>query len=325
MRLVFAGTPRAAVPALDALLASGHEVAAVVTRPDAPAGRGLHLVPSPAGERAAEAGVEVLKPPRPRDPAFLDRLRAIAPDCCPVTAYGALIPQAALDIPRHGWVNLHFSLLPAWRGAAPVQHAILHGDDMTGATTFRLVQELDAGPVFGMLTEPIRPRDTAGDLLARLAVSGAGLLVATLDGIESGQLEARPQPAEGVSLAPKITAEDARVRWDRPALAVDRQIRAAVPSPGAWTVLGDARIKLWPLEAAGLTGAMAGDFPAAAELLGPGETLAPGELRAGRSAVLVGTATGPVQLGDVQPPGKRRMRAVEWARGLRRQDSMVLA
>ena len=317
MRLVFAGTPQAAVPALDALLASRHEVAAVVTRPDAPAGRGLHLVPSPVGERAAEAGVEVLKPPRPRDPDFLDRLRAIAPDCCPVTAYGALIPQAALDIPRHGWVNLHFSLLPAWRGAAPVQHAILHGDDLTGATTFRLVAELDAGPVFGMLTEPIRPRDTAGDLLARLAVSGAGLLVATLDGIESGQLEARPQPAEGVSLAPKVTAEDARVRWDRPALAVDRQIRAATPSPGAWTVLGDARIKLWPLEAAG-------DPAAVADLLGPGGTLAPGELRAARSAVLVGTASGPVQLGDVQPPGKRRMRAVEWARGLR-QDSMVLA
>ncbi len=324
MRLVFAGTPQAAVPALDALLASGHEVAAVVTRPDAPAGRGLHLVPSPVGERAAEAGIEVLKPPRPRDPAFLDRLRAIAPDCCPVTAYGALIPQAALDIPGHGWVNLHFSLLPAWRGAAPVQHAILHGDDLTGATTFRLVLELDAGPVFGMLTEPIRPRDTAGDLLARLAVSGAGLLVATLDGIESGQLEARPQPAEGVSLAPKITAADARVRWDRPALAVDRQIRACTPSPGAWTVLGDARIKLWPLEAADVTRSTAGDSPAAGGSLGPGERLAAGEVRAGRSAVLVGTATGPVPLGDVQPPGKRRMRAVEWARGLR-QDSMVLA
>ncbi len=322
MRLVFAGTPQAAVPALDALLASRHEVAAVVTRPDAPAGRGLHLVPSPVGERAAAAGVDVLKPPRPRDPAFLDRLRAIAPDCCPVTAYGALIPQAALDIPRHGWVNLHFSLLPAWRGAAPVQHAIAHGDDLTGATTFRLVAELDAGPVFGMLTEPIRSRDTAGDLLERLAASGAGLLVATLDGIESGQLEARPQPAEGVSLAPKITVADARVRWDRPALAVNRQIRAATPSPGAWTVLGDARIKLWPLEVAagpdGVSGAAAADFPAA------GDSLAPGELRAGRSAVLVGTATGPVQLGDVQPPGKRRMRAVDWARGLR-QDSMVLA
>ncbi|HUY45347.1 MAG TPA: methionyl-tRNA formyltransferase [Streptosporangiaceae bacterium] len=347
MRLVFAGTPQAAVPALDALLSSRHMVAAVVTRPDAPAGRGLRLAPSPVAQRAAEAGIEVLKPARPRDPDFLDRLRAIAPDCCPVTAYGALIPQAALDIPGHGWVNLHFSLLPAWRGAAPVQHAILHGDDITGATTFRLVRELDAGPVFGVVTEPIRPTDTAGDLLARLAASGAELLVATLDGIESGQLEARPQPAEGVTLAPKITAEDARVRWDRPAIAVDRQIRACTPSPGAWTVLGDARLKLWPLAAIQPAGGPAGGpaTPAATAAAGApggrpappaadstGGPLAPGELRVLRSAVLVGTATTPVQLGDLQPPGKRRMSAVEWARGLhladrargRDQDAAVL-
>jgi methionyl-tRNA formyltransferase len=310
MRLVFAGTPQAAVPTLDALLKSGHEVAAVVTRPDAPAGRGLRLGPSPVAERAAAAGVEVLKPGRPRDPDFLDRLRAIGPDCCPVTAYGALIPQAALDIPRHGWVNLHFSLLPAWRGAAPVQHAILHGDEMTGATTFRLVRELDAGPVFGVVTEPIRPRDTAGELLARLAESGAGLLVATLDGIESGQLEARPQPADGVSLAPKITAADARVRWDHPATAVDRQIRACTPNPGAWTELDGARIKLGPLAA----------VPARVEPPGP---LAPGELRVLRSAVLAGTATTPVELGEVQAPGKRRMLAVDWARGLRQQGAVL--
>jgi methionyl-tRNA formyltransferase len=310
MRLVFAGTPQAAVPTLDALLKSGHEVAAVVTRPDAPAGRGLRLGPSPVAERAAAAGVEVLKPGRPRDPDFLDRLRAIGPDCCPVTAYGALIPQAALDIPRHGWVNLHFSLLPAWRGAAPVQHAILHGDEMTGATTFRLVRELDAGPVFGMVTEPIRPRDTAGELLARLAESGAGLLVATLDGIESGQLEARPQPADGVSLAPKVTAADARVRWDHPATAVDRQIRACTPNPGAWTELDGARIKLGPLAA----------VPARVEPPGP---LAPGELRVLRSAVLAGTATTPVELGEVQAPGKRRMLAVDWARGLRQQGAVL--
>jgi methionyl-tRNA formyltransferase len=311
MRLVFAGTPQAAVPALDALLKSRHEVAAVVTRPDAPAGRGLRLGPSPVAERAAAAGVEVLKPGRLRDPDFLDRLRDIGPECCPVTAYGGLIPQAALDIPRHGWVNLHFSLLPAWRGAAPVQHAILHGDEVTGATTFRLVRELDAGPVFGVVTEPIRPRDTAGDLLARLAESGAELLVATLDGIESGRLEARPQPAEGVSLAPKVSAADARVRWDHPALAVDRQIRACTPSPGGWTELGEARLKLGPLAA----------VPAVADLPGP---LAPGELKVLRSAVLVGTATTPVELGEVQAPGKRRMQAVEWARGLHR-DSAVLS
>jgi methionyl-tRNA formyltransferase len=310
MRLVFAGTPQAAVPALDALLKSRHEVAAVVTRPDAPAGRGLRLGPSPVAERAAAAGVEVLKPGRPRDPDFLDRLRAIGPDCCPVTAYGALIPQAALDIPPHGWVNLHFSLLPAWRGAAPVQHAILHGDEVTGATTFRLVRELDAGPVFGVVTESIRPRDTAGELLGRLAESGAELLVATLDGIESGQLEARPQPADGVSLAPKLTAADVRVRWDHPAVAVDRQIRAGTPSPGAWTEFGGARLKLGPLAA----------VAAPADLSGP---LAPGELKVLRSAVLAGTATTPVELGEVQPPGKRRMQAVEWARGLRRHSAVL--
>src|SRR5580658_1852745 len=220
MRLVFAGTPQTAVPSLEELLRSKHEVVAVLTRPDAAAGRGRQPGPSPVARCAAEAGVEVLKPVSPRDPAFQDRLRALAPDCCPVTAYGALIPRAALEIPPHGWVNLHFSLLPAWRGAAPVPHAIWHGDDMTGATTFRIVAALDAGPVFGVVTEPIRPDDTAGDLLDRLAGSGAELLVATVDGIDSGELEARPQPAEGVSLAPKITAEDARVRWGDPAVAI---------------------------------------------------------------------------------------------------------
>ncbi|MGP7996332.1 MAG: methionyl-tRNA formyltransferase [Streptosporangiaceae bacterium] len=320
MRLVFAGTPEAAVPALDALLASRHEVVAVVTRPDAPAGRGLHLVPSPVAERAEQAGLEVLKPARVRDEEFLGWLRAVGPDACAVTAYGALLPQVALDIPERGWVNLHFSLLPAWRGAAPVQHAVWHGDDITGATTFQIVRELDAGPVYGMLTEPIRPRDTAGDLLGRLAVAGAGLLVATFDGIGSGQLEARPQPAEGVSLAPKITIEDARVRWDQPALAVDRQIRACTPGPGAWTVLGEARIKLWPLAAPPGTGTGAAD---ATDTAADGP-LAPGELRVLRTAVLAGTATTPVELGDVQPPGKRRMKAADWVRGLR-QHAAVLA
>jgi methionyl-tRNA formyltransferase len=211
MRLVFAGTPQTAVPSLEELLRSKHEVVAVVTRPDAAAGRGRHVGPSPVAQRAADAGIEVLKPAKPRDPAFLGRLAELAPDCCPVTAYGALIPQAALDIPAHGWVNLHFSLLPAWRGAAPVPHAIWHGDDITGATTFKLVAELDAGPVYGMMTEPIGPEDTSGDLLARLATAGAELLVQTLDGIASGGLRAEPQPAEGVSYAPKLTTDDARV------------------------------------------------------------------------------------------------------------------
>jgi methionyl-tRNA formyltransferase len=311
MRLVFAGTPATAVPSLDALLKSRHEVAAVITRPDAPAGRGRQVGPSPIAERAAEIGLETLKPATPRDAGFLQRLRVLAPDCCPVTAYGALLPRAALEIPRHGWVNLHFSLLPAWRGAAPVAHAIAHGDDITGATTFSIVAELDAGPVYGVATEPIGEQDTAGDLLARLAETGASLLVATLDGIEAGQLEPRPQPADGVSFAPKLTTGDARVRWGAPAPAVGRQIRACTPAPGAWTMLGDTRLKLWPvrpLPPAGADGGAA--LPADA---GP---LAPGQLWAGRPGVFAGTATRPVELGDVQPPGKRRMAAAEWARGL---------
>src|SRR5690349_21211808 len=247
MRLVFAGTPETAVPALDALLASRHEVAAVVTRPDAPVGRGRKVEASAVARRAATAGLEVLTPDRPRDPEFLARLREIGPDCCPVTAYGALLPQAALDIPPHGWVNLHFSVLPAWRGAAPVQHAVLRGDDITGATTFRIVKELDAGPVFGTMTEPIRPTDTSGDLLERLAVAGAELLVRTLDAIEDGTVTAVPQPADGISLAPKLTPADARVDWTLPAHLIDRQLRGCTPDPGAWTEFEGARLKLWPV------------------------------------------------------------------------------
>src|ERR671920_165711 len=223
MKLVFAGTPEVAVPALDALLDSGrHEVAAVVTRPDAPAGRGRRLVASPVAERAEEAGIEVLKPTKPRDPEFLERLREIAPDCCPVVAYGALLPRVALDVPAQGWVNLHFSLLPAWRGAAPVQHAVMAGDEITGASTFLLEAGLDTGPVFGTVTEPIGSTDTAGDLLGRLAVSGAVLLVATLEGIGGGTLMPEPQPAEGISLAPKVEPADARIDWSLPAYVIDR-------------------------------------------------------------------------------------------------------
>src|SRR6266849_5155126 len=311
MRLVFAGTPQTAVPALDALLASRHEVAAVVSRPDAPAGRGRKVEASPVARRAAAAGVEVLTPARPRDPEFLARLREIGPDCCPVAAYGALLPQSLLDIPEHGWVNLHFSLLPAWRGAAPVQHAILHGDDVTGASTFRVVAELDAGPVYGVLTEAVRADDTTGTLLDRLSHSGAELLVATLDGIEAGTVQAVPQPAEGVSFAPKITPADARVDWKLPAHVVDRQIRACTPDPGAWTELDGARLKLGPLSLAGPV------TPDAAQDLAAPPDLAPGELQVGRQAVFVGTGSGPVRLGDVQAPGKRLMSASEWARGLR--------
>jgi methionyl-tRNA formyltransferase len=322
VRLVFAGTPDTALPSLRALLDSPrHEVAAVVTRPDAESGRGRRVHPSPVAQLAEDAGIEVLKPAKAGDPAFLDRLKAIGPDCCPVVAYGALLPQSALDIPPHGWVNLHFSLLPAWRGAAPVQHAVLHGDEITGAATFRIVRELDAGPVFGVVTEEVRPTDTSGDLLERLAVSGAGLLVATLDGIEDGTLEARPQPADGVSVAPKIAVEDARVDWAAPAMRVDRLIRACTPAPGAWTEFRGQRVKLGPVrptsEAAGPGSGTPSGLPAGADAA---EKLAPGEIRAGKNRVLVGTGSHPVELGEVQPQGKRQMAAAEWARGVRMTD-----
>ena len=300
MRLVFAGTPEPALPSLDALAASPHELVAVVTRPVAPAGRGRKLVASPVAQRAEELGLPVLKPAHPRDPDFQAALRELAPDCCPVVAYGALLPRPVLDIPKHGWVNLHFSLLPAWRGAAPVQHAIWHGDEVTGATTFRIVEELDAGPTFGVMTETIRPTDTAGDLLERLATGGAQLLVATLDGIESGHIEARPQPAEGVSLAPKIRVEDAQVDWTEPAAAVDRRIRACTPSPGAWTTFDGERFKVGPVVIEANV-----------------EPLEPGTLRVLKNAVLVGTGTMPVRLGDVKPFGKKQMPAADWARGVR--------
>jgi methionyl-tRNA formyltransferase len=252
-----------------------------------------------------ELGVPVLRPEHPRDPAFQDELRALAPEACAVVAYGALLPQSALDIPRHGWVNLHFSLLPAWRGAAPVQRAIWAGDDVTGATTFRLVRELDAGPTYGVMTETIRPGDTAGELLGRLAEGGAGLLVATLDGIADGSLEERPQPEDGVSLAPKITADDARVDWTQAAAVIDRQVRACTPAPGAWTTYAGERLKLGPLAVAD------GRLP-------------PGEVVAGKKAVVVGTGTAALRLGDVQAVGKRPMPAADWARGLRLRGGEVL-
>ncbi|MCG3041985.1 methionyl-tRNA formyltransferase [Streptomyces fenghuangensis] len=301
MRLVFAGTPEVAVPALDALIASErHEVAAVVTRPDAPAGRGRRLVASPVAQRAEEAGIEVLRPARPRDEDFLARLREIAPDCCPVVAYGALLPKAALDVPARGWVNLHFSLLPAWRGAAPVQHAIMAGDEVTGASTFLIEEGLDSGPVYGVVTEEIRPTDTSGDLLTRLALAGAGLLAATMDGIEDGTLRAVPQPAEGVSLAPKITVEDARVDWAAPALRVDRVVRGCSPAPGAWTLFRGERLKLRQTA------------------LAPDRTgLAPGELAVGKNTVHAGTGSHAVELLWVQPQGRKPMAAADWARGVR--------
>ena len=301
MRLVFAGTPEPALPALRHLIDSPrHQVIAVLTRPDAPVGRHRKPEPSPVAREALARGIPLLRPARPNSPEFVAELAALAPECCAVVAYGALLRDALLAVPPHGWINLHFSLLPAWRGAAPVQAAIAAGDTITGATTFRIEPSLDSGPVYGVVTETIRPIDTAGDLLERLALSGAALLSTTLDGIADGTLTARPQPADGVSMAPKITVEQARVRWDLPASVVERRIRAVTPNPGAWTLIGDLRVKLGPV---GID-----DAP---------EALPPGAIHVDRKSVWIGTGSAPVRLNQIQPPGKKPMNAVDWARGAR--------
>ncbi|MFE3259186.1 methionyl-tRNA formyltransferase [Nocardia sp. NPDC059091] len=306
MRLVFAGTPEPAVPSLRRLIESSrHEVVGVVTRPDAVAGRGRKITRSPIGRLADEHGIPVFTPKRPSEPEFIEQLTALAPDCCPVVAYGALLPEPVLDIPRHGWINLHFSLLPAWRGAAPVQAAILAGDEYTGASTFRIEKGLDTGPVFGTMTERIAVADTAGSLLERLADSGSVLLESTLDAVEDGTVHAIPQPLDGISYAPKVDPEAGRIRWSQPALAIDRRIRAVTPAPGAWTEIDGKRLKLGPVEMVE-------------------ETLPVGTIDIRKTGVYLGTASTAVRLTEVQPQGKRMMPALDWARGARLEPGTVV-
>lgn len=308
MRIVFAGTPDPALPALQRLIESPrHDVVAVLTRPDAAAGRRGKPAPSPVAALALDRGIPVLRPDRPNGPDFVAELAELAPECCAVVAYGALLRDGLLAVPPMGWINLHFSLLPAWRGAAPVQAAIAAGDEVTGATTFQIEPSLDSGPVFGVVTETIRPTDTAGELLQRLSISGSGLLEATLDGIAEGTLIGVPQPTEGITVAPKVSVEEARVRWDLPAHVVDRRIRAVTPNPGAWTTIGDLRVKVGPVSVS----------------VGGVEALQPGRIRVERRDVFVGTATQPVRLGQVQPPGKKLMAANDWARGARLEQDTV--
>ncbi len=305
MRLVFAGTPAVAVPSLEALIAAGHEVAAVVTRPDAARGRSGRLVPSDVGAWASDHGLRVLKPAHPREEGFVAELSALAPDACPVVAYGALVPQRVLDMPRYGWVNLHFSLLPRWRGAAPVQRAIMAGDERTGATTFRLVRELDAGPVFGTTELALAGTETAGEVLETLARDGARLLVATIDALAStypvGQDEV------GVTLAPKLTPEEARLDWGADAVALDRLVRGCSPEPMAWTTFGGERFRVARTRVTDEAG------------------LAPGEVRAERRRVLTGTGTTAVELVTVQPQGRPAMGGADWGRGLRAADGARFA
>ncbi|MHB1009773.1 MAG: methionyl-tRNA formyltransferase [Propionibacteriaceae bacterium] len=297
MRLVFAGTPVTAVPSLDAIAASTHDLVGVVTRPASPQGRSARLVPSPVEVWAREHDVEVLTPENPKERDFRDRLTALAPDCCPVVAYGALLPQRTLDLPAHGWVNLHYSLLPAYRGAAPVQRALMDGVRETGATTFRIVRELDAGPLYGFITEPVGPLDTAGEVLDRLSRRGADLLVETLDRIALGA-EPTPQPDEGVSYAAKLELDDVRVDWSRPAHELADLVRGANPEPGAWTMLAGERFRIL------LAQVTDEDLPA-------------GVIDARRREVLVGTGTTALRLLSVQPVGKKPMGGADWGRGAR--------
>ena len=304
MRVLFAGTPAVAVPSLDALIGAGFDVVAVLTRPDAPTGRKRVLTPSPVAARAGELGLDVIHAAKV-DADVTARIAAVRPDVAAIVAYGGLVPRAALDIPRHGWINLHFSLLPAWRGAAPVQRAVIAGDDITGAVTFQLEEGLDTGPVIGTLTEQVRPDDTAGTLLERLSHSGSVLLAQTLSAIDSGA--ASPQPQQGeVSLAPKLTLEDGRIDWSEPALAIGRRARGVTPEPGAWTTLDGQRVKLEPV------------------LLRPEQpALPPGHLAMDGKRVLVGTGSHPVELVRVQPAGKKMMSAADWARGQASLESVV--
>ncbi|MFK4296513.1 methionyl-tRNA formyltransferase [Arthrobacter sp. GAS37] len=303
MRVLFAGTPAVAVPSLDALIAAGFEIVAVLTRPDAPTGRKRILTPSPVAARAAELGIDIIHASKV-DAGTTERIASYEPDVAAIVAYGGLVPKAALGVPRHGWINLHFSLLPAWRGAAPVQRSVIAGDDITGAATFLLEEGLDTGPVFGTLTETVRPEDTSGDLLERLSRSGAILLTQTLSAVESGK--AAPQPQQGdVSLAPKLTLDDGRLDWTQPALAINRRSRGVTPEPGAWTMLDGQRVKLE-------TVALRPDI----------RDLAPGQVRVDGKNVLVGTGSHAVQLGRIQPAGKKMMPSADWARGLATPESV---
>ncbi|MFJ2620856.1 methionyl-tRNA formyltransferase [Glutamicibacter sp. NPDC087344] len=307
MRILFAGTPQVAVTSLNSLHAAGFEIAAVLTRPDAPLGRKRVLTPSPVAARAEELGLPIIKAAK-ITADLTDQLRALDLDAAAIVAFGGLVPEAALAVPRHGWINLHFSLLPQWRGAAPVQHSIINGDDITGAVTFQLEKGLDTGPVFGQVTEVINELDTAGIMLERLSASGSMLLVQTLQALDAGQGVAVPQ-AGSHTYAPKITDADAQLDFTRTATEVRRRAHGTTPFPGAWSTVEGQRYKFGPLR----------ERRDVADL-------APGELRivpGKQPTVLIGTATWALEPTMIQPPGKKMMNASDWARGMLSQGTEV--
>ncbi|MBH0108870.1 methionyl-tRNA formyltransferase [Salinibacterium sp. NG22] len=304
MRLLFAGSPEVAVPSLDALLNSEHEVAGVLTRTDSPQGRRRVMTPTPVAARAEEAGISVIRANR-LDAAAASAITDLTVDLGVIVAYGGLVPASVLTIPRLGWINLHFSLLPQWRGAAPVQRAIMAGDTVSGAAVFQLVEQLDAGDVFATMTEPIGAQQTAGSLLQQLSFSGAELLSRVVDSIGAGTATAVPQTGD-VTLAPKLSLEDGRIDWTESAQTVHNRIRGVTPEPGASTTIDGARLKV-------LEAAIARDVP----------TLAPGHFDFVGKKVLVGTATEPLELLRVHPEGRKAMDAAAWWRGLNSESEVV--
>lgn len=297
MRVIFAGTPEIAIPSFQAIIAAGHEICAVITRPDARAGRGKKLSASPVADMARDLHLPLLQP-RVADDDFVAQVRALEADVAAVVAYGMLLPQALLDAVPGGWINLHFSLLPRWRGAAPVQHALLAGDHETGATTFRIVRALDAGPIYRTLTTRIEPHETTGDLLARLGEAGAPLLADTLADVAAG-VEPVEQSSEGITLAPKVNPNDVRIDWTAPAAEINQQVRAANPEPGAWTSLGGEHFLILDVAPTDLR-------------MG----LAPGEMHANKRTLVVGTGLGALELKQVKPFGRKLMAGADWARGV---------
>jgi methionyl-tRNA formyltransferase len=326
VRIVYLGTPQAAAPPLQALLGSRHELLAVVTRPDKPRDHaGGRLSPSPVKRVAEAAGLPLLQPARSRDPEFPAALARLGADIGISCAFGLLLPRAVLDAFPAGVLNIHFSLLPAYRGAAPVQHALLDGLAVTGVTIFQVDEGMDTGPVLASAEVPVAPEETAGALTGRLAEVGAQLLLDTLDGLEAGSLAPRPQPEAGVSMAPKLDPGQARLEFDAPARSVVDAVRAFTPSPGAWTTLRGRRLKVLraSLPAATLPappGVTSAEHPQPAAADGePIPRLAPGEVAVtGPLGDLVaGAADGPVRLDVVQPAGRRAMPGADFARGAR--------
>jgi methionyl-tRNA formyltransferase len=299
MRTVFFGTPRWAVPSLEALLASDIEVAAVVTNPDRPAGRGMALRPSPVKKRALEAGLEVLQPQKARAPEFHDALVGLAPDVATVVAYGKILPGSLLAVPRLGFVNLHFSLLPEYRGAAPVQRAVMEGRSVTGVSIMVLTEGMDEGPVLGATEEPVDDDDTAGSLGDRLAAIGAAGLVDALAAYDAGNLIPVEQDHTRATYAPKLTTEEAAIEWTEPSRTIRNKVRGLNPVPGAWTALRDQRVKVWATRARADSG------------------LAPGELDVRDDGLVVGTGDRVLELTEVQLQAKRPMSGADAARGLR--------